>query len=127
MFKLEVSSSFSAAHFLLNYKGKCESLHGHNWKVNVIVSGKTLDSSGMIMDFGILKSLLYDILETLDHRHLNEIEYFTNRSPSSEEISRYIFINIQESISKNKCILEAVKVWETDTSCATYTKNNIID
>ncbi len=120
MFRIKVNSSFSAAHSLLNYKGKCESLHGHNWKVKITVLGESLDSSGMIMDFGELKHLLNGVLDIFDHCHLNKLEYFIKHSPSSEEIARYIFINLKELILKKECTLEEVIVWETDTSCASY-------
>ena len=120
MFRIKVVTQFSAAHFLRNYKGKCESLHGHNWKVEVLVSSNDLDSLGMVMDFGDLKKLTKDALDELDHQNLEDLEYFKQHNPSSEEISRYIFDKLKKEISARNCRLEEIRVWETDTSCATY-------
>ena len=120
MYKLKIISNFSAAHSLREYKGKCEALHGHNWKVEVVVSSNEVDRAGMVVDFGDLKKLTALVLEELDHKHLNEIEYFTTHNPSSEEIARYIFTTLKEAISDKKCTLEEIRVWETDTSCAAY-------
>jgi len=120
MYKISITQFFSAAHSLRNYEGKCESLHGHNWKVEVTVSGENLNSAGMIMDFGDLKKLTSKVLDELDHSNLNDLEHFKQRSPSSEEIARYIYTRLKKEISADSCRLEAVKVWETQGSCATY-------
>jgi 6-pyruvoyltetrahydropterin/6-carboxytetrahydropterin synthase len=122
MFKIKISTQFSAAHFLRNYKGKCESLHGHNWKVEVLVSSLKLNSSGMVMDFGELKKITQTALEELDHKNISELDYFKDHNPSSEEIARYIFNKLKDQISAKDCQLEQIRVWETDTSCAVYCK-----
>lgn len=121
MYKIKVISYFSAAHSLRGYKGKCESLHGHNWKVEVIVSAKQLDSLGMVMDFSELKKITTKVLEELDHKHLNELEYFRKVNPSSEEIARYIFLKLKDLIVKQNCKLDKIRIWETEGSCAMYT------
>jgi len=110
MYKVKIISNFSAAHSLRNYKGKCEALHGHNWKVEVLVSSLKLDSSGMVMDFSEVKKVVSNVLEELDHHHLNELDYFSasggkGHNPSSEEIARYIFIKLKEEISARGCKL----------------------
>jgi 6-pyruvoyltetrahydropterin/6-carboxytetrahydropterin synthase len=120
MFKIKVVTQFSAAHFLRNYKGKCESMHGHNWKVEVLVSRQEPDSLGMVMDFSNLKKITQATLEELDHHQLDNIEYFKKHNPSSEEIARYIFNKLKKEISERDCQLEEVRVWETDSSCAAY-------
>ena len=120
MYKIRVISHFGAAHFLKGYKGKCESLHGHNWKVEVIVSGNKLDSLGMVMDFSQLKKLVNGSIVSLDHKSLNDIDYFQKHNPSSEEIAKYIFHKLQPKILEKNCILEEVQVWETENSCAIY-------
>jgi 6-pyruvoyltetrahydropterin/6-carboxytetrahydropterin synthase len=120
MYKLKIISNFSAAHSLREYKGKCEALHGHNWKVEVVVSAANVDATGMVLDFSELKKLTATVLEELDHKHLNEIEYFTTHNPSSEEIARYIFTTLKKAILDKKCTLEEISIWETDTSCASY-------
>lgn len=120
MYKVKVISHFSAAHFLRNYKGKCELLHGHNWKVEVIVSSNKLDSLGMVVDFSELKRLTNSVLGELDHRCLNELDYFREYNPSSEEIARYIFNKLKPQVSEKSCVLEEVQVWETENSCVIY-------
>jgi len=121
MYKIKIVSSFSAAHFLRGYKGKCENLHGHNWKVEVIICRKKLDSLGMVMDFSDLKKITLQALGELDHANLNDLRHFKQHNPSSEEIAGYIFANLKKIIADNGCRLEEVRVWETDTSCAIYT------
>ena len=122
MYTIKKVIYFSAAHFLRNYKGKCESLHGHNWKVEVVVSKSKLDDAGMVMDFGDLKSLTVGVLNNLDHKNLNDIEYFKKYNPSSENIAKYIFDELKSSITERGCQLEEIKVWETESSCAVYSE-----
>jgi 6-pyruvoyltetrahydropterin/6-carboxytetrahydropterin synthase len=120
MYKIKVTASFSSAHSLRGYKGKCESLHGHNWKVEAVVSSDKLDHLGMVMDFGDLKKMLNSVIEGLDHKHLNELEYFKAVNPSSENICRYIFDRLEKDIAAKNCRLSKIKVWETENSCAAY-------
>lgn len=122
MYKIKIISNFSAAHSLRGYKGKCESLHGHNWKVEVSVSSDKLNSLGMVIDFHELKKITNQVLEELDHKHLNDLEYFKKANPSSEEIAHYIFSKLKELIAMQKCKLEEVLVWETENSSAGYSK-----
>jgi 6-pyruvoyltetrahydropterin/6-carboxytetrahydropterin synthase len=119
MYEVSVTSSFSGAHFLREYRGKCESLHGHNWRVQVTVSAAELDSLGLVMDFGDLKKILDELIEEFDHRLLNEHDYFKTNNPTSEHIAYFLFTNIKTKIPRH-CRLDKVKVWEKDTSCATY-------
>ncbi|MCP4651790.1 MAG: 6-carboxytetrahydropterin synthase QueD [Candidatus Omnitrophica bacterium] len=120
MYKVKIISKFSGAHSLRNYEGKCESLHGHNWKVEVALSSQVLDCAGMVMDFTEMKKETEYILDELDHKHLNEIDYFKKHNPSSEEIARYIFDKLKVQIASRSVSIEEVSVWETDTSCAVY-------
>ncbi len=120
MYKIKVIKHFSAAHFLRNYKGKCETLHGHNWKVEVLVSSSKLNSLGMVIDFSDLKKITSDVLEELDHHHLNELDYFKEYNPSSEEIAKYIYDKLKAVVTALECELGKVRVWETDSSCAVY-------
>lgn len=127
MFKVVVYGKFSSAHYLRNYNGKCENIHGHNYKVEISVCSKVLDNSEMVVDFTQLKKMLKDLIEKLDHKLLNEIEFFKIHNPTSENIAYYIFSNIKEMIEKkieNKNIkLISVKVWETDEQYAEYFEN----
>jgi 6-pyruvoyltetrahydropterin/6-carboxytetrahydropterin synthase len=119
MYKVKVISSFSAAHFLKNYKGKCESLHGHNWKVEAVVSAQELNSLGLVLDFKDLKDNLDEVLDGLDHKLLNDLDYFKTHNPTSEEIAYYIFWRLKEKIPFPGR-LEEIRVWEKDSSCAIY-------
>lgn len=120
MFTIKVILNFCGAHFLRNYKGKCESLHGHNWKVEVAVSSNSLDQAGMVMDFTDLKKMTNTLLDELDHKNLNDLEYFTSHNPSSEEICRYLYQRLSKQVSANKAKIAWVTVWETENSCASY-------
>ena len=116
MFEVKVETHFSSAHHLLNYKGKCENMHGHNWKVEVTASGEKLDESNILIDFKVLKKAVNEIMEYLDHKDLNELEEFKNESPSSEFIAKFIYRKIKERIKQ----VSRVDVWETPTSRASY-------
>ena len=116
MFEIKVENHFAAAHHLLNYDGDCENQHGHNWKVEVYIRGTELDKSNILVDFKILKKHLNEVLDLLDHKDLNQLEYFKDQSPSSELISRFIY----EKMKEKNTLIHKVSVWETTTSCATY-------
>ena len=105
---------------LRNYKGKCENLHDHNWKVEVTVSTETLDEAGMAIDFAELKRKTNSIIKQLDHQHLNEMEYFKNVNPSSENIAAYIFNLLNEKLEDKNVRLTNVSVWESENSKASY-------
>lgn len=120
MYQVSIQTQFSAAHFLRNYKGKCENLHGHNWKVEVTVSSDTLDDTGMVIDFTILKQKTTNIIEQFDHTHLNEIPHFVKINPSSENIAAYVFNLLKEELKDTTVMLTKVSVWESDTSRASY-------
>lgn len=120
MFEIRIESSFSSAHRLRGYKGKCEALHGHNWKIEVFVESASLDKIGMVADFHEIKNLLKSVLKKLDHTFLNDIPYFKKINPTSENIAKYIFSQLQ---AKDKKLgLSKVTVWESDTSYASYFK-----
>jgi len=116
MYEIKVIDSFAGAHRLRAYKGKCEDLHGHNWKVELSVSSKTLDSLGMVMDFKDLKASLKLALDTLDHKYLNDMPYFKKKNPTSENIARFIHEKISREIKKKI----KISVWETENSRASF-------
>lgn len=121
MFEVCVEHTFAAAHALRNYRGKCENLHGHNYRVQVKVSGPELDDAGMLVDFGDLKRLLRDVTDRLDHQNLNEILPFDTLNPSAENIAKYLYDEIRQGIRfANTAALDEVKVWETDIQYACY-------
>ena len=120
MFELKVLTHFAAAHQLKMVATKCENLHGHNWKIEVCVGGKELNAAGVVIDFGELKAHLSEIMDTLDHKFLNEVESFKGGNPSSENIARYIAEVLQKKIDDSAVKVMRVTAWETDNACATY-------
>lgn len=119
MYELKIISRFAAAHCLRNFKGRCEALHGHNWKVEVCVQGDTLGPAGILFDFGELKALTKNILEELDHCHLNELPAFSQDNPSSENIARYIYKKMETLLPEHVRPVR-VSVWESEDSRASY-------
>ncbi|MBI4691515.1 MAG: 6-carboxytetrahydropterin synthase QueD [Nitrospirae bacterium] len=120
MFELMVETTFSAAHQLRGYKGKCEQMHGHNWKVQVHVVAERLNDIDIAMDFHDLKEILNEVVEPLDHSFLNNIFPFTEKNPSSENIAKWIYDSINKKLSDEQVEVSAVTVWESDTASATY-------
>ena len=120
MFEISVRASFSGAHRLKGYRGKCESLHGHNWDVEVFVAAKKLDPAGLSIDFKLLKKKLNDVLVTLDHCDLNDMVFFKKYNPSAENIAKYLYTSLKKALKNDKVSLKRVSVWETRDSCATY-------
>ncbi len=120
MYELKVVTQFSAAHSLRNFHGKCENLHGHNWKVEIYVVSEELDQAEIVMDFGELKDMAEEVLSGLDHKHLNELEFFQANNPSSENIARFIYEGLVSIIDHPAVSVSRVSAWESDTSCATY-------
>jgi len=117
MYTVRVEADFAAAHYLSHYHGKCERLHGHNYRVRVRARGAVLDSGGMLLDFGELKGALREVLAALDHSDLNAIPDFAG-DPSAERIAKYIFDAL--SIKLPGAPLASVDVFETPTSMARY-------
>lgn len=129
MFEVRVESDFAAAHFLQDYHGKCENLHGHNYKVYVHAKGNELDAGGMLLDFGVLKNSLRNVCKILDHTNLNDLQEngksVFNQNPSAERIAKFIFDKVKEDLSnsgwnKHSEFVYAVDVFETSTSRARY-------
>ena len=121
MFEVSVEHTFAAGHALRNYKGKCENVHGHNYRIQVVVRGEELDATGMLADFVELKRLLRDICEPMDHVFLNDMEPFTELNPSAENMARYVCERLQSGMKQeNPVEVAEVKVWETDIQSATY-------
>ena len=119
-YELMVQDEFSSAHFLREYHGKCENVHGHNWKVQIFIGSKKLNKIGIAEDFKKLKNDLNATLDKLDHKNINNVPFFRNTNPSSENIAKYIFNDIKKKIGSKHVKLSKVSVWESDNSCATY-------
>ena len=120
MYELVVESKFSAAHQLRGYKGLCEKLHGHNWRVTVAVTAERLDEQGMAIDFTELKKALREVLDQLEHTFLNDIFPFTQINPSSENLAKWIYDSLSKKINGEDLDVGSVTVWESDTASASY-------
>ncbi len=120
MFELMVETCFSSAHQLRGYKGKCEKLHGHNWKVQVYVLADRLNEIDIAIDFHELKRLTEEVIAQLDHGFLNDIFPFTEKNPSSENIAKWIYDSLKKKLNNENVNLSAVTVWESETASATY-------
>lgn len=121
MYELKVVTDFAAAHQLKMVAEKCENLHGHNWKIEVCVAGENLNNAGVLIDFGELKQYISEIIARLDHKFLNELDYFhDDNPPSSENIARYIADALQSMIDNSDVKVVRVTSWESENACATY-------
>jgi 6-pyruvoyltetrahydropterin/6-carboxytetrahydropterin synthase len=124
MFEISVEETFAAGHALRGYHGKCEKVHGHNYRVQVTVEGEKLNSAGLLMDFVDLKQLLRAVIERLDHEFLNDVPPFDALNPSAENMAKYFYDEISQALAASQpgapVRLSSVKIWETDTSTATY-------
>jgi 6-pyruvoyltetrahydropterin/6-carboxytetrahydropterin synthase len=120
MYELMVETTFSAAHQLRGYKGQCEKLHGHNWKVNIHVVSDKLDDLDMVMDFHQIKEIVDESISSLDHSFLNDLFPFTEKNPSSENIAKWLYDSLKKKINKGPVRLSAITVWESETASATY-------
>lgn len=120
MYELVIESKFSAAHQLRGYQGKCEKLHGHNWRVTVAVTAERLNDQGLAIDFHELKKALREVLDQLEHSFLNDIFPFTQINPSSENLAKWIFDNMAKKIDDDNLQVASVTVWESDTASASY-------
>lgn len=126
-YEVSKEADFSAAHLLRDYNGPCENLHGHNWKVRVSVASTQLNEQGMVVDFGLMNTLLKQLIASLDHQLINEIAPFDKTNPTSENIARFIHEGMQKELylAHNQpkdfnLWVRSVEVWETDRSRAAY-------
>jgi 6-pyruvoyltetrahydropterin/6-carboxytetrahydropterin synthase len=123
MFEVTVEQTFAAGHALRHYKGKCENVHGHNYRVQVTAEGDQLNSIGLLVDFVELKRVVRQVVDRLDHQFINDLEPFTALNPSAENIAKYFYDEVVErlNLSNEAAVrIAQVKVWETDSSIAVY-------
>lgn len=120
MYELKVVTKFAAAHQLTMVGEKCENMHGHNWKIEVYVTGEKTDDSGVLMDFGIIKKQVREIMVMLDHKYLNELDYFQQSQPSSENIAYFVATELQKRMDNQVVSISKVTAWESDDAAATY-------
>ncbi len=122
MFEVSVEQVFAAGHALRNYKGKCENIHGHNWRVQVVIEGEQLDGTGLLVDFIDVKNLMGSVIARLDHQFLNEVAPFDVKNPSAENIAEYFYEQMSTGLAATPVPvrIREVKIWETDIQSATY-------
>ncbi|HNT42892.1 MAG TPA: 6-carboxytetrahydropterin synthase QueD [Syntrophorhabdaceae bacterium] len=120
MFTLCVKDSFAAAHRLVGYKDKCEELHGHNFAVEVYLSGDRLGDDGMLVDFKTIKANIQKVLDVLDHKYINDIPFFAERASSAEYVAMYIFTEMEKLMGTERVSVSRVTVWESEKACASY-------
>lgn len=120
MYELTVEVGFSAAHQLRGYKGDCENIHGHNWKVQINVMAERLNKIDIAMDFRDLKRISKEVILPLDHAFLNDVFPFTEKNPSSENIAKWIYDSLKKKINNGNLRVAAITVWESDTASASY-------
>jgi len=121
MFEVTVEQTFAAGHALRNYRGKCENVHGHNYRVRVTVQGDQLDATGLLVDFLEVNRLISGTVEYLDHQFINDLPPFDQLNPSAENIAKYFFDKVSGGLKSDVAArVSQVQVWETDTSSAVY-------
>lgn len=125
MYRISIEDKISSAHQLRGYKGKCENLHGHNWRIILTVKGEKLDNLGMLIDFHDLREILTGILSEIDHKNINDVSYFLHINPTSENIAYYVYHRMRAVIELKEIPgieVDRVRVFETEKSMAEYSE-----
>jgi 6-pyruvoyltetrahydropterin/6-carboxytetrahydropterin synthase len=121
MFEVTIEESFAAGHALRNYRGKCENVHGHNYRCHVTIEGSHLDEIGLLVDFVALKKVVHTVLDRMDHQWLNDLPPFDVLNPSAENMAKHIYDGVAAGLQQNPQVrVAAVRLWETDLCSATY-------
>jgi 6-pyruvoyltetrahydropterin/6-carboxytetrahydropterin synthase len=121
MFEVAIEETFAAGHALRNYRGKCENVHGHNYRAQVTLRGAELDAMGLLVDFVELKRVVHAVLDRMDHQWLNDFPPFDALNPSAENMARYIYDEVSAGLKTKEGVRVArVRLWETDTASAVY-------
>jgi 6-pyruvoyltetrahydropterin/6-carboxytetrahydropterin synthase len=119
MFEVSVEETFAAGHALRGYRGKCENVHGHNYRVQLTMEGAELDAIGLLVDFVEVKKLIHGVVAYLDHRFINDLPPFDILNPSAENLAKYFYDQVSANLAP-PVRLRQVKIWETDITSATY-------
>jgi len=121
MYEVSVEQTFAAGHALRNYRGKCENVHGHNYRLQVTLAGPELDAAGLLVDFVELKRVMQAAIERLDHQMINDVPPFDTLNPSAENMARYFYDTLSSALNnRNSVRVSEVKLWETEVAAATY-------
>jgi 6-pyruvoyltetrahydropterin/6-carboxytetrahydropterin synthase len=124
MFEITIEETFAAGHALRNYRGKCENVHGHNYRCQVSVQGEELDEIGLLVDFVELKRVVHSVLDRMDHQWLNEFPPFDVLNPSAENMAKFIYDEVTAGLQGLRGVkIGSIRLWETDTASATYRPN----
>lgn len=118
MFELKVKGDIASAHQLRGYEGRCKDLHGHTWKIEVTLMSERLDAIGMVTDFRVMKKLLKEVLDPIDHVFLNDLPYFKEVNPTTENIAKYVYQNFSRACAPIR--LKQVEVWESESASSIY-------
>jgi len=121
VFEVMIERNFSSAHQLRGYRGKCENLHGHNYRVEIYARGSELNNIGLLVDFVELKEAADEIVAYLDHKNINELPPFDEElNPSAENLARFILERVAARVGDDRVRIHMVRCFETPTSVATY-------
>jgi 6-pyruvoyltetrahydropterin/6-carboxytetrahydropterin synthase len=120
MYVLNVSSHFSAAHLLKGYQGDCKKMHGHTWKVRVALQCEKTDEIGLSIDFSIIKQKIKQLVDRFDHTCLNELEWFKEKNPTSENIAKVFYTELKKIFENESVKLKEVEVWESERASVAY-------
>ncbi len=121
MFEVIIEETFAAGHALRNYRGKCENVHGHNYRCQVTVQGQELDGVGLLVDFVELKKVVHSVLDRMDHQWLNDFPPFDVLNPSAENMAKYIYDQVADGLKTRAGVkVGCIRLWETDTASAIY-------
>jgi len=123
VYTLKVVTDFAASHILEGHPGKCSRLHGHNWQVEAEIEATRLDEIGMAIDFADLKAALSEIVDAMDHRHLNDLPAFSGVNPTAEHVARYVYRALGEQLNGPGLVVAAVTIWETPRASVRYTES----
>ena len=120
MYQISVEEHFDAAHFLRGYRGKCEALHGHRYRVVVKIKASELNDIGIAYDFVEIKQPLRDIISTFDHTCLNDVPPFDKMNPSAENIASTIYNELKMKLAEAPVSVSCVEVWESPQTGVSY-------
>jgi len=121
MFEVTIEETFAAGHALRNYHGRCENVHGHNYRCHVTIEGRELNTIGLLVDFVELKKVVHAVLDRMDHQWLNDLPPFDAINPSAENMARHIYDEVSGGLGDTEGLrVASVRLWETDTASVTY-------
>lgn len=119
MYELIITDHFSSAHYLREYRGACENLHGHTWNVEIAISSEQVDQIGLVIDFKELKAKLKVLMDRWDHICLNDLPEFKDMNPSTENMARCLYGEFKKGLPAG-VVMQYVRIWESDSASVRY-------